>query len=360
MRRKSREIYIGDVGIGGDNPISVQSMLNKPTADINACLKQLEELSAAGCDICRLAVPDGEAAAALPKIVKNSPLPLVADIHFDYRLALQAIKAGVQAIRLNPGNIGGELRVKSVAEAAKAAGIPIRIGVNAGSLEKDILERYGGICAKGMCESAMRHVALLEKEGFYDIKLSLKASSVKLTLAAYRQIADICDYPLHLGLTEAGGVRQGTVKSSVAMGILLSEGIGDTIRVSLTADPVEEIYAGKEILNALELKRKDFEIISCPTCGRTQVDLARIADRTEQLLQSIKPAKPLKIAVMGCAVNGPGEAKDADFGIACGKEEGILFAKGEIIGKFSQNELPEAIFEAVKQYEAANSDRSED
>ncbi|MBQ9992161.1 MAG: flavodoxin-dependent (E)-4-hydroxy-3-methylbut-2-enyl-diphosphate synthase [Firmicutes bacterium] len=351
MRRKTRQLYIGDIGIGSEHPISVQSMLNTKTADIEGSLRQIEALAAAGCEICRLAVPDTEAAEALKLLVKRSPLPLVADIHFDYRLALASIKAGVGAIRLNPGNIGGEARVQAVAEAAKASGIPIRIGVNGGSLEKDILEKYQGVTAQGIAESAMRHAAMLEKCGFYDIKISAKASSVPLTVEANRQIAGLCDYPLHLGLTEAGGLRQGTVKSSVALGILLSEGLGDTIRVSLTADPVEEIAAAKEILNALELKPKSFEIISCPTCGRTESDLIGLAENAERALKEIKLSRPLKIAVMGCAVNGPGEAREADYGIACGKGEGLLFSKGEIIGKYAQEDLVRVLLAVITEKE---------
>lgn len=348
MRRKTKKLMLGSVAVGGDAPISVQSMLNTKTADKETSLRQIQCLYEAGCDICRLAVPDTEAAEALPYLVQHSPMPLVADIHFDYRLALAAIKAGVGGIRLNPGNIGGAERVRAVAAAAKAAGIPIRIGINGGSAEKDLLERYG-LCAEAMVQSALRHIDLLEKEHFYDIKLSLKASSLPLMLEANRRIAGLCAYPLHLGLTEAGLPESGIIKSAAALGILLEEGIGDTIRISLTAEPVQEVYAAKELLNALELRRKPFELIACPTCGRTQIELIELAKAADRALSACEFVRPLKFAVMGCAVNGPGEAKEADFGIACGKEEGILFAKGELIGKFAQERLVDELIAAIRQ-----------
>ena len=348
-RRKSRGLYLGGVKVGGGAPISIQSMTNTKTADVVGTLAQISRLAAAGCDICRLAVPDMESADVLDAIIKESRLPIVADIHFDYRLALRSIEQGVCGLRLNPGNIGGELRVKQVAAAAKVYGIPIRVGVNGGSLEKDVLAKYGGITPQALTESALRHVMLLEKEGFYDIKISLKSSDINVMLDAYRLIAEECDYPLHIGLTEAGPARRGTVKSAVAMGILLAEGIGDTMRVSLTGDPVEEVFVASEILNALSIRPALFDIISCPSCGRTEIDLEQLVQFVEDGLRGLQADKPLKIAVMGCPVNGPGEARNADFGIAGGKGEGVLFAKGEIIAKYPQEELADKLIEKVKQ-----------
>jgi (E)-4-hydroxy-3-methylbut-2-enyl-diphosphate synthase len=347
-RRKSRIVAIGDVKIGGDNPISVQSMTNTPTADTAATLAQIEALAAGGCQIARLAVPDEEAAAALPRIVAQSPLPLVADIHFDHRLALLAVQAGIQALRINPGNIGGQNKVRQVALAAKAAAIPIRVGVNAGSLDKHFLEKYG-LSAQALAESALYHVGLLEKEGFSDIKISVKASDLRLMVQAYELLAHRVDYPFHIGLTEAGTPQRGSIRSACALAILLAEGWGDTLRVSLTGDPVQEVWVAKEILGALQLAPLDFEFISCPTCGRTMIDVERIALSVEAALAGLRSPRPLKIAVMGCAVNGPGEAKGADVGIAGGKGEGLLFCQGQVIGRYANQDLARALIDKVKE-----------
>ena len=338
-RRVSRLVMVGQVQVGGGAPLSIQSMNTTRTADMAATLAQLRELAAEGCDIGRLAVADAADADALPQIVRQSPMPLVADIHFDYRLALAAIEAGVAGLRLNPGNIGGAKRVQQVAEKAKSAGIPIRVGVNGGSLEKDLFEKHGGVTAKALVESACRHIEMLEDAGFFDIKISLKASRLPLMLAAYRRMAAICDYPLHIGVTEAGLPGFGSIKSALGLGILLAEGIGDTLRVSLTGDPVEEVRLAVDILRALELRPGGVEVISCPTCGRTGIDVTALAQAVQREVAGLCPAKPLAIAVMGCAVNGPGEAREADIGLAGGKNGGVLFAKGEIIGRYSEQEL---------------------
>jgi (E)-4-hydroxy-3-methylbut-2-enyl-diphosphate synthase len=345
-RRYSRPVQVGSVTVGGLAPVSVQSMTNTDTRDIKATLRQIEALKEAGCEIVRLAVPDEEAAGALKEICRRAPLPLVADIHFDYRLALAAIEAGVAGLRLNPGNIGGPERVRAVAKAAKERGIPIRIGVNAGSLEKSIREREGGVTPEGMVESALRQAALLEEEGHSAIVLSLKASDVPLTIRAYELAAARCDYPLHLGITEAGTPWRGTIRSAVGIGALLAQGIGDTIRVSLTGDPVEEVRVGYEILKALNLRQRGPVLISCPTCGRCQVDLIRLAQEVEKSLAGLEV--PLKIAVMGCAVNGPGEAADADFGIAGGRGAGLIFRHGQIAKKVPEAELVSALLGEIK------------
>ncbi|MDR3287911.1 MAG: flavodoxin-dependent (E)-4-hydroxy-3-methylbut-2-enyl-diphosphate synthase [Peptococcaceae bacterium] len=348
-RRKSKTIRIGNVSVGGEAPVAVQSMTNTDTRQAEATLAQIRELALAGCDIVRLAVPDEEAAAALGQIVAASPLPVIADIHFDYRLALKAVAQGVHGLRLNPGNIGEKWKIKEIVQALKEKQIPIRIGVNAGSLEKDLLERYGKPTAQALVESALRHVRLLEEEGYDQIKLSLKSSQVPLLLEAYRRIAAQVEYPLHIGVTEAGTVRSGLVKSAVGIGALLAEGIGDTLRVSLTGDPVQEIPVALEILRVLGLRRRGVELISCPTCGRTQVDLAALAEKVEEKLQALPPLTiPLKVAVMGCAVNGPGEARDADFGIAGGKGAGLLFRQGEIVAKLSEEELLPALLREIE------------
>ncbi|MGI5891339.1 MAG: flavodoxin-dependent (E)-4-hydroxy-3-methylbut-2-enyl-diphosphate synthase [Bacillota bacterium] len=353
-RRKSRVISVADVKIGGDNAISVQSMTNTPTADVEATSRQIARLAAADCDIVRLAVPDTEAAEKLPQILSASSLPIIADIHFDYRLALSAIKAGVDGLRINPGNIGGQYKVKEVAVAAKAAAIPIRIGVNAGSLEKEFLQKYG-LSARAMVESALRHVAMLEKENFSDIKISLKASDLSLMIQAYRLLSDQVDYPFHIGLTEAGTVKKGSIRSACAIAILLSQGLGDTIRVSLTGDPVEEVFVAQEILGALKLRKNNFEFVSCPTCGRTMIDVERIALKVEKALEHLKPSLPLKIAVMGCVVNGPGEAKGSDLGIAGSSREGVLFYRGQAIGKYANDDLADALINKVKEIIAQQS-----
>ncbi len=332
-RNSTRKLHIGPVAIGGGAPVVVQSMTNTDTRDAEATLEQIARLHAAGCEIVRLAVPDESAAAALKTIAARSPVPLVADIHFDYRLALAALDAGLRGLRINPGNIGSPAKVDSVADAARANGAVIRVGVNSGSVEKDLLHRYGGPVPEALVESALRHVAMLEKRGFFDIKISLKSSSVADTVAAYRLMASRAGYPLHLGVTEAGTPMRGTVKSSVGMGILLAEGIGDTMRVSLTADPVQEVGVAWEILRALGLRSRGPEIVSCPTCGRTEIDLIRLAGQVEEYIQSHPRAaeSSIKIAVMGCVVNGPGEAREADIGIAGGRGRGVIFRKGSVL-----------------------------
>ena len=346
MNRKTvRQIHIGPIAIGGEAPISVQSMTNTKTQDTVATVRQIEALASAGCDIVRLAVPDKAAAKNIGTIKAHTTVPLVADIHFDYRLALEAIEQGIDALRLNPGNIGGAENVRRVAEAAKAKGIPIRIGVNAGSLDKRILSKYGDVTANALVESALEHVRLLEEQKFYDIKISLKAHDVPLTLAAYRLMRDKCKYPLHLGITEAGTVRSGIIKSAVGIGALLAEGIGDTIRVSLTGDPVIEVRVAREILKSLALRDYGPTLISCPTCGRTAIDLPTIAERVEERLKGI--ARPIHVAVMGCVVNGPGEARSADVGIAGGKGVGLVFRKGEVIRQVKEENLVEELFQEI-------------
>lgn len=343
---KTRQVKVGSVLIGGGAPISVQSMTNTDTRDLQATLAQIRALAEAGCEIVRLAVPDQQAAANLAELVKQAPVPLVADIHFDYQLALTALDAGINKLRINPGNIGGKERVKAVASRAKACGVPIRIGVNAGSLEKELLAKYGGPTAEAMVESAMKHVRLLEDVDFTDIVISLKASSVLKTIAAYRELARRTDYPLHIGITEAGTWYSGSIRSAVGLGILLSEGIGDTLRVSLTGDPVREVEAGQKILEALELRSFGPKVISCPTCGRCQVNLESLASQVESLVRGIK--EPLHIAVMGCAVNGPGEAREADLGVAGGRGEGLIFRQGEIIRKVPEDQIIAALKEELQ------------
>ena len=346
-RKKTRQIHIGPVAIGGGAPVSVQSMTNTKTTDTEATLAQIRALAAAGCDIVRLAVPDMDAARNLKNILPKSPVPLVADIHFDYHLALEAIRQGIHGLRLNPGNIGGEENVRKVVEAAKAAGIPIRIGVNAGSLDKKLLEKYGSVTAEALVESALQHVRILEAQGFYDMKISLKAHDVPLTLAAYRLMSEKVDYPLHLGIPEAGTAHTGVIKSTVGIGALLAEGIGDTIRISLTGDPVVEVRVANEILKSLGLKEYGPTLVACPTCGRTSIDLPAIAAEVEKKLAGI--TEPIEVAVMGCVVNGPGEARGADVGIAGGKGEGLVFRKGEIIRKVPESELVNELFKEIDQ-----------
>ena len=338
-RKKTRTLKLGSLTIGGAAPIVIQSMNNTKTQDAASSLAQLQELYQAGCQVGRLAVPDMEAAEALAEIVKDSPMPLVADIHFDYRLALAAVRAGIAGLRINPGNIGGAERVRQVALAAGAAGIPIRIGVNGGSLDKRLLSKYGGITAEALCESALEQAEQLESCGFHDIKISLKCTELPVMLAAYRRMSQLTDYPLHIGVTEAGTLRRGSLKNAIGIGTLLSEGIGDTLRVSLTADPVEEVRVAREILQMLGLEQGGWQFVSCPTCGRTCIDLIDLAQRVEQELSSIVPKRRRKIAVMGCAVNGPGEASDADLGLAGGANGGLIFRYGEKLGFFSEAEL---------------------
>ncbi len=345
-RKKTGEVKVGDRIIGGNAPITVQSMTNTDTRDVCSTVEQIKRLEEAGCEIVRVAVPDKEAAEAVKHIIKSIAIPLVADIHFDYRLAIACIENGAAKIRINPGNIGGEDRVKAVVMAAKERNVPIRIGVNSGSIEKDILNRYNGVTPEGMVESALKHAAILEALDFNDIVFSIKASSVPLTIAAYRLMSEKSDYPLHLGVTEAGTLFRGTIKSSVGLGCLLAEGIGDTIRVSLTGDTVDEVRTGIEILKSLGLRKSGVEFISCPTCGRCQIDLISIATLVEEKVQSMD--KNIKIAVMGCAVNGPGEAREADIGIAGGNGEALLFKKGEIIRKIPQNKIVEELLNEIE------------
>ena len=335
-RRKSKQISIGNIKIGGNAPISVQSMCNTDTRNVEKTLHQITELASAGCEIARLAVLNKDAASAIGDIVKKSPIPLVADIHFDYRLALQCIENGIHALRINPGNIGKKEHTMKVVEAAKAHDIPIRIGINAGSLEKEF-ETMDIPLHQKMIKSALRHIEILEDLNFYDIKLSLKSSDVMTTIKAYQEISTIIDYPLHLGVTEAGTLKSGLIKSSIGLGTLLSQGIGDTIRVSLTENPVEEVEAGFNILKSLNLREKGINFISCPTCGRTQIDLIGLAKKVEERFKHLN--LPITIAVMGCPVNGPGEAKHADFGIAGAIKEGYIFKKGEIIARVPEADL---------------------
>lgn len=336
-RRRSRAIRVGTVQVGGGAPISVQSMTNTDPHDVAATLAQVERLAQAGCDLVRLAVPDREAAAAFAAVKQASPVPLIADIHFNYRLALAALEAGADCIRINPGNLGGAEKTRVVVRACQERGVPLRLGVNAGSLEADLLARHGGPTAAALVESALRWVQQFEDWGFFDFKISLKSSDVLVTVAAYRELAARVDYPLHLGVTEAGGLIAGTVKSALGIGLLLAEGIGDTLRVSLTRDPMEEVRVGFEILRALHLRERGVELISCPTCGRCQIDLFGLAEEAERRLLTV--ATPLKVAIMGCVVNGPGEAREADVGIAGGKGVGALFKKGELVRQVPEAEL---------------------
>lgn len=345
-RTKTRKIRIGDIFIGGDESIKIQSMTNTDTRDVTATVKQIRRLEDAGCEIIRCAVPDMEASEALKQIIDNISIPLVADIHFDYRLALSAIKNGVSKLRINPGNIGSRDKVKAVVEAAKDKEIPIRIGVNSGSLQRDILEKYGDVCSEALVESALRHVEILEDLDFYNIVISVKSSDVMEMIKCYQLISEKVDYPLHVGVTESGTIRKGTIKSSVGIGALLAQGIGDTIRVSLTGDPVEEIVVGREILKSLGFIQGGIEFISCPTCGRTQLDLVKIATEVEERLSNIN--KNITVAVMGCAVNGPGEARRAHIGIAGGKGEGLIFKKGEIIKKVKEKDLVEELIKEIE------------
>jgi len=347
-RKKTRQISIGNVKIGGAAPIAVQSMTNTLTPDVDATVAQIQRLQEAGCEIVRVAVPDQEAAKAVAAIKEQIHIPLIADIHFDYRLAIAAAKAGADGLRLNPGNIGGLKKVKAVVTCAKDHDIPIRIGVNSGSLEKDILKKYNGVTAAGMVESGMRHVELLKSLDFDQIKISLKASDVQRTLEAYRLLSTKTDLPLHVGVTEAGALYPGIVKSALGIGMLLAEGIGDTIRVSLTRDPVEEVRVGFEILKALDIRRRGPEIIACPTCGRCSIELFDIVERVEKALMTT--AEPVKIAIMGCVVNGPGEAKEVDIGIAGGDGTGVLFRKGRVVKKFAQDKLVDVLLDEVRQY----------
>ena len=343
-RKDTKVIQIGDRVIGGGNPVLIQSMCNTKTEDVHATVEQIQRLEQAGCDIIRVAVPTMEAASALADIKKEIHIPLVADIHFDYRLAIAAMENGADKIRINPGNIGGDDRVKAVATVCREKKIPIRIGVNSGSVEKSILAKYGAPTAEALCESALYHASLLEKFDFTDIVISLKSSSVDTNIEAYERIAERCDYPLHLGVTETGTLRMGIVKSAIGIGSLLQRGIGDTLRVSLTADPAEEIRTGRDILSALGL-RGGVKLVSCPTCGRTRIDLIGLAKKVEKALEYVD--KDITVAVMGCVVNGPGEAREADLGVTGGKGEGLIFKKGQIIRKVPEAELLDALMEEI-------------
>ena len=345
-RRKTRQLNIGGVLVGGDAPIAVQSMTNTHTDDAAATLAQIKRLADAGCDIIRCAVPDMAAAEGLKTICKESPIPVIADIHFDYKLALAAIEAGVQGLRRNPGNIGGEDRVRAVVEAARERNLPIRIGVNAGSLPKDLLDKYGHPTAEALVEAAWRHIHILEDMDYRNIKVSLKAHDVPLTLAAYRLLAAQCDYPLHVGITEAGTVNSGIIKSAVGIGTLLAEGIGDTIRVSLTGDPVNEVKVAYDILKSLGLREHVPTLISCRTCGRTRINVEELALEVERRLEGI--TEPITVAVMGCVVNGPGEAREADVGLAGGIGEGLIFRKGEVLRKVPEEKLVNELFVEIE------------
>lgn len=348
-RQRTRRVIVGTVPIGGGAPVSIQSMTLASPADLAASLAEIERLADAGVEIVRTAVPNQAAADNLPELVRQSPVPLVADIHFNFQLAISAAEAGVAKLRVNPGNIGDAKRVRAVVEAARERGIPIRIGVNAGSLERELLARFGRPTAEAMVESARRHVRILEDERFEDIVISLKASHVPLMIDAYRLAAREFDYPLHLGVTEAGTPRAGNIKSAIGIGTLLAEGIGDTIRVSLSADPVEEVHAARTILESLDLRREGIRIVACPGCGRLQVDLIRLAEAVEERTRNVR--KPLTVAVMGCAVNGPGEAREADIGIAGGKGEGLLYVRGEMVRKVPEDEIVDALIELIDQVE---------
>lgn len=352
IRRQTRKITVGSVPVGGDAPISVQSMTNTDTADVEATVAQIKRLEAAGCDIIRVAVLDQKAAAAITTIQEAITIPLIADIHFDYRLAIASMENGADGIRINPGNLGGKEKIRQVVDAARAHKVPIRVGVNSGSIEKDLLKTHGyptPANTTALTKSALRNVAMVEKYGLTDIKISIKSSDVLTTINSYQQISKATDYPLHLGVTEAGGLIAGTVKSSVALGILLSQGIGDTLRISLTRDPVEEIRVGFELLRSLKIRERGPELISCPTCGRTKIDLFSLAEEVERFVQTME--SPLKIAVMGCIVNGPGEAKQADIGVAGGNGVGIIFKKGEIWKKVKEVELMDVFMAELKKME---------
>lgn len=342
----TKAVNVGGILLGGGNPIRIQSMNNTKTSDVQGTLEQIRRLYEAGCDITRVTVPDLEAANALKEITSKSPIPVVADIHFDYRMAIESAKNGAAKIRINPGNIGGPEKLRQVADVCKERGIPIRVGVNSGSIDRKLVAEYGGVCAENMTRSALDAVKLLEDVDFDDIVISIKSSSPKLTIETYRLMSKACDYPLHVGVTEAGTLREGVVKSAVGIGTLLAEGIGDTIRVSLTGDPVEEVYAAKSILKALELRSDGITFVSCPTCGRTEVPLIKIANEIEEKIRNFP--YDLKVSVMGCAVNGPGEAKESDIGLAGGKNEFLLFKKGEIIRKLKADTAVDEFVEEVR------------
>lgn len=344
-RRKTREVSVGNVKIGGDNPISVQSMTNTDTRDAKATIEQIKRLEEVGCDLVRVAVPDMVAAKAIGEIKSKVSIPVIADIHFDYKLALEAIDQGVDGVRINPGNIGNVSRVKMVVDKCKEKNLKIRIGVNGGSLEKEIFEKYGSATPEALVESAMGHIKILEDLDFYNTVISLKSSDIFKTIDAYRLISEKVDYPLHVGITESGSIKKGTIKSSIGVGALLVEGIGDTIRISLTGDPVEEVSVGKEILRSLGLLNDKIKVVSCPTCGRCNIDLISVVNDVEKKIADLD--KDITVAIMGCAVNGPGEAREADVGIAGGKGEGLLFKKGEIVRKIKDSDLVEELLDEI-------------
>lgn len=348
MRRKTRQIFVGDVAIGGDAPISIQSMTNTKTSDLEATVKQILALEEAGCDIVRFAINSEEDAKVIPEIKKQIHIPTIADIQFNYQLALYAIQYGVDGLRINPGNIGKKWKVKEIVDSAKEAGISIRVGVNSGSVHQKYIEKYHGVNVDSLCYSALDEVKILESLGFSDIKVSIKSSDVNQSIEVNRKFASMTDYPLHLGITEAGNKEQGLIKSSVGIGSLLHDGIGDTIRISLTDDPCREVEAGKILLRTLGLRKEGIEIISCPTCARTDIDLIPLVNEAQEAFKNYK--KPLKIAIMGCPVNGPGEAREADFGISGGKGKGIIFSKGKIIRTVEEENLLKALFEEIERY----------
>jgi 1-hydroxy-2-methyl-2-(E)-butenyl 4-diphosphate synthase len=350
MRRQTRQIKIGKVKVGGGASVTVQSMTKTDTRDVPATVAQIKELEGAGCDVVRLAVPDIEAAQSLGEIKKQVGIPIVSDVHFDYRLALEAIKQGVDGMRINPGNIGSKARIKAVVDAVKERGIPIRIGVNSGSLEKDILRKYESPTPEALAESAFRHIRILEDLDFRDIKISVKSTNVMTMIEAYRILAERTDYPLHLGVTEAGTIKMGTIKSAIGIGTLLAEGIGDTIRVSLTDNPVEEIHVGIDILKSLGLRRNGIELISCPGCGRLEIDLMKLVKDVEERIADIELPRPIKVAILGCVVNGPGEASEADIGIAGGRGKGMLYKDGKLVRSFKEEQLVEELVEEIEKF----------
>ena len=350
MIRESRQISLGNVKIGGGAPVSVQSMTITDTRDVKATVSEIKRLEDVGCDIVRVAVPDMAAAKAIGKIKKQIKIPLISDIHFDYKLALEAVKQGVDGMRLNPGNIGAKYRIKAVVDAVKERGIPIRIGVNSGSLEKDILKKHGSPTAEALVESALRHIHILEDYDFYDIKISVKSTDVKKMIKAYRLLAEQTDYPLHLGVTEAGTPKMGIVKSSIGIGSLLADGIGDTIRVSLTGDPVNEVIAGINILKSIGIRNNGIELISCPGCGRLEIDLMKLVDDVEERVSGIELPRPVKVASLGCVVNGPGEASEADIGIAGGKGKGVLYKDGKMVRSFKEKDIVEELVKEIETF----------
>ncbi|MEE9253198.1 MAG: flavodoxin-dependent (E)-4-hydroxy-3-methylbut-2-enyl-diphosphate synthase [Thermodesulfobacteriota bacterium] len=347
MANHSRQIKLGSVAIGGGAPVSVQSMTKTLTKDVAATVAQISELQDAGCDIVRVAVPDMESATAIREIKSRVSIPIVSDIHFDYRLALEALRQGVDGMRINPGNIGARKKIRAVVDAARERAVPIRIGVNSGSLEKDILQKYGSPSAEALAESAFRHARILEEFEFRDIKISVKSTDVMTMIEAYRIISGKVDYPLHLGVTEAGTLKMGTIKSSVGIGTLLADGIGDTIRVSLTGDPVEEVRVGVDILRSLGMRKNGVEVISCPGCGRLEIDLMKLVEDVERRVMNIHVSKPIKVAILGCVVNGPGEASEADFGIVGGRGKGMLYKRGKLLKSLKEEELVDALVDEI-------------